>query len=727
MDLTEYVDPFHGNGAIDLPAPRGIAASWFFLKAQTGNTHPGACSPFGMVSASAYSGAYPSGYGLNAPNTHGTVPLRFRDYSASGFTHFHHSGTGMIRTYYNYLRVTPICGGLDRIGVRWSLEKEVARPGYYAATLAGTGITAELAVSGKAALHRYTFSGNGEAQVAVDFSSGGLDFPGMDTYPAEASVEVVSPRAAQGHVLMEGMRLYVYVEAEGVVETCSLWTGVDEARDRSRLSMGPDSLRERKPFGVLFRVPSGVGARVTLRVGFSLRRVEPARRNAWENGDGSFDDVAEATRRRWDQYLSRIIVEGGGEERRRVFYSSLYHSLLKPADFSGESPFWGHGGAFYLDFATMWDQYKTQLPLMLTVYGEHGADAVNSTLDLADHRGRFANCVMLDSDFSRTSNQARSLAHYMITDAFHRKLEGIDWQRAKDLMVADILSPGNRDFLENGLAQPITHTLDLAGASWCVAWIARALGDSDTLRRMGELAGHWRNAYDPATGRLPDGGSYYEGGPWNYSFRLLHDMAGRIALYGSEADFIADLDAFFGYGQPAVVQPTAPDDTQYMDWGRSLNRFEGFNNEPDIESPYDYLYAGRHDRTAEVVRAGMRYMFTTGRGGLPGNDDSGGLSSCYVWNAIGLFPVTGQPVMLIGSPVFDAVTISLGERTFKVEAENNSDENIYVQTARLNGEEIDRAYLSVDELVSGGVLTLKMGPQPGKWARGSRPPSFPLL
>ena len=165
-------------------------------------------------------------------------------------------------------------------------------------------------------------------------------------------------------------------------------------------------------------------------------------------------------------------------------------------------------------------------------------------------------------------------------------------------------------------------------------------------------------------------------------------------------------------------------DREAMARGFALNRFEGYNNEPDIETPYGYLYAGRHDRCAEVVRAGMRYMYTTGRGGLPGNNDSGGLTSCYVWNAVGLYPVAGQPVYLIGSPIFDAASLQLGEKRFTVETVDNSAENLYVQRAALNGREIDRAYLGVEEVHAGGTLRLEMGHTPSGWARDKRPPSY---
>lgn len=156
----------------------------------------------------------------------------------------------------------------------------------------------------------------------------------------------------------------------------------------------------------------------------------------------------------------------------------------------------------------------------------------------------------------------------------------------------------------------------------------------------------------------------------------------------------------------------------------TYNRFEGFNNEPDMETPVAYVYAGRHDRTAEIIRAGMRYMFTSGRGGLPGNNDSGGLSSCYVWNAIGLFPVSGQPVMLIGSPIFDSVTMRLPRVELTVITENNSDTGIYVREASFNGKSLNRAYLTMDEFLGGGVVKLQMSEKPCGWATHEVPPSF---
>jgi putative alpha-1,2-mannosidase len=735
-DLTSYMDPFFGNGTIDLPEPQGIAATWFFIKAQTGNTHPGACAPFGMMSVCAYSGAYPTGYGLNAPNTHATPPRCHDRLLASGFAHLQQSGTGAIGSYYNYVRVTPLAdassaGDLAQLGALWPLEEEQARPGYYAATLGGAGIRAELVATSRVALHRYSFAQApahmGAPRVIVDCSNGGLQFPNRRTIPTEAEIAVVSPRAAQGFIVMEGLPIYFHVECDldgGAV----LWRGNREWIAQERLSLPHIAEQGFSPFGVAFGGASKTPTVAEVRVGLSMRGVERARQYVDQVRDKAFDRVAHETRRAWNAYANRVQVSGGTEAQREVFYSSLYHSGIKPADWCAESPYWDDtspsGDAFYVDFATMWDQYKTQLPLLLSLYPEHGRGAINSLLALAEHAGRFPNGFILNADLDQFDNQARSLAHMAIADAYYRRLEGVDWHRALNVMLADLRHERNDDFFTKGLVYPVTHTLDLAQACHCMAQIARGLGEAAVYAERMDHSARWRNAYDRGTGRLIEA-EYYEGGLWNYSFRLLHDMAGRIALYPSEADYIADLDCFFGYGQPPVIQPAVPGDRAYMRWGHSLNRFEGYNNEPDIETPYGYLYAGRHDRAAEVVRAGMRYMYTTGRGGLPGNNDSGGLTSCYVWNAVGLFPVTGQPIYLIGSPIFDAASLQLGDKTFTVEARNNSTENIYVQSATLNGRVLDRAYLGVEEVHRGGTLTLEMGPKPSGWASEHRPPSYP--
>ena len=200
----------------------------------------------------------------------------------------------------------------------------------------------------------------------------------------------------------------------------------------------------------------------------------------------------------------------------------------------------------------------------------------------------------------------------------------------------------------------------------CTAKVARALGDKRLADELEARSRLWVNAFDPVTGLLRDS-EFYEGGKWNYSFRLLHDMRARITLAGGDAAFVDMLDAFFGFGAAAVTQPGRRPTPTEMVAGYGLNRFEGLNNEPDVEVPWAYHYAGRPDRTAEIVHAALTWQFGTGAGGLPGNDDSGGLSSWYVWASLGLFPLAGQSLFLVNAPAFGHATLRVDGGEFVVE------------------------------------------------------------
>jgi putative alpha-1,2-mannosidase len=304
---------------------------------------------------------------------------------------------------------------------------------------------------------------------------------------------------------------------------------------------------------------------------------------------------------------------------------------------------------------------------------------------------------------------------------------GIDWDWALCQMDTDLRRTYGEDYVLRGLAEPITHTLDLAFGYECTAKVARYVGDMQLATQFEGLASQWVNAFNRTDGLLVDS-TYYEGGKWNYSFRVLHDMRTRIGLAGGEGEFISLLDHFFGYGAKPVKQlgelPSAAD----LAAGYALNRFEGLNNEPDMEAPWAYHYAGRPDRTAEVVHAAVNNMFGLGRGGLPGNDDSGGLSSWYVWASLGLFPVAGQSLYLINTPSFAESGITFAGEELLIDTSGFVEPvaggpTQYVQFATFNGETLDRTWLTARELHRGGHLRLQLGPQASGWGNTTRPPS----
>lgn len=732
--MIEAVDPFIGTGATDLPNPIGLAATWWWPKPQVGNTHPGAVTPFGMVSAGAYSGAYPTGYGIHQLNTEG-IPAPLRDrLEASGFTHFQQSGTGAIRRYYNYVRVTPMLDPLDELGASWPITDEVAEPGYYAATLASR-IRCELTVGPKSAVHRYTFPAHDDARLVVDLSQGGLDIEHGRTLPLRAHLQMVAPGVAQGEIVVEGVPLAVHIECDSPEFRQMLWYDRRLMPGSTRLDFDyirPTTLR---PFGLLVMGPTAPGQSVELRMGFSLRGVDQAEANLrldtgpLEAADhGWFDAQRAATRRAWRSGLDAIRIEGASTERREVFATALYHSLIKPCFARDESPFWSADGAFVFDLSTMWDIYRTQLPLITMLDPARASELAVALLTICEREGNLPIGYRMAKGADRFSRQASALAHTFLADLCELGIGGIDWEWALVHMHSDLRRNAGEEFLERGIVHPISHHLDVTYGYHCTAKVARVLGDTVLADEFDRHATAWTAAFGD-DGLLVDS-TFYEGGRWNYSFRLVADMAGRIALAGGEAHFVEMLDAFFGYGADPVKQLGVDPDRVDVEAGYALHRFEGLNNEPDMEAPWAYHYAGRPDRTTEIVHGIVHNQFGRGRGGLPGNDDSGGLSSWYVWASLGLFPVAGQNLFFVNAPSFARTDLSVGAAGFAIETRGFVEPAAdlppqYVQAVTLNGERLDRSWITGNELHAGGSLVIELGPVPSDWATSTRPPSSP--
>ncbi|WP_062379681.1 glycoside hydrolase domain-containing protein [Demequina pelophila] len=728
--MYDDVDPFIGTQATSLPAPTGLAAAWWWPKPQVGNTHPGACYPLGMVSACAYSGGYPTGYGLYDLSTEG-VPTRLHEGPvASGFTHFQQSGTGAIRKYYNYFRVTPMVEPLDELDRFWGLEEESARPGYYAATL-DNGIEAELTAGPKSVIHRYRFPAHPNARIVVDFSTGGLEIPYGGTLPLRASLEWVEPGIAQGEIVVEGVPLAVYMECDAEQWRQMLWYDRRLMPAGTRLDL--DSIRPTtvRPFGLIWAGTAEEGEAVELRIGFSLRGVEQARRNLHKDmGElGSFQSRHASTREQWRHLFEAVQVETDDDERRQVFATALYHSLIKPCFAPDESPFWTQRGPFVFDVSTMWDIYRTQLPLLTALLPHRAVEFANAMLSIGEQEGNLPIGYRMARGSDRFSRQGSALLHPLLADLAHLGLGGIDWDWALVHMQTDLRRSYGEEYLLQGYAQPMSHTLDLSFGYWCAGVIAEMLGDRALVNENVDLAGRWVNAFDPETGLLRDS-TYYEGTKYNYSFRLMHDMRARIALAGGDARFVALLDAFFGFGADAVVQPGERPASAEMAAGYALGRFEGLNNEPDMEAPWAYHYAGRPDRTAEVVHHIVHQQFGPGRGGLPGNDDSGGLSSWYVWASLGLFPVAGQNIFLLHPPAFASARMRMARGELHIVCEGFTEPRRggpaqYVRSVTLDGSPVESSWIAGSELHLGGELRFVLGDSPSDWGRDRRPPSTP--
>lgn len=669
--VASFVDPFWGCGATQSPPSEGMARGWNWEKAQTGNTHPGATTPFGWVSVCAYTGGYPTGYGRYFVSSGGTPRAVYPGQRSYGFTHFHQSGTGWIGKFYNYFLFVPHSDGAA-LGKASRLVDEAASPGWYSATLADYGASFELAAAPFAACHRYRF-GNGGGRLRIDTTKGGLsdeylrrpNYKGTD-FPTQYEVRQTDGGKWQGRIRARGRDIFFAVLTDAVkLRSSSCKNGVVE---------------------ILFAESVAETA-----IGFSLADEAEAVRRAGEAASAGFDALRHTASESWNHALGRVRVRFSDHRLVSRFYSALYHSMVKPVNC-------GNG---WLDFATFWDMYKTQLPLALSVAPDAGRGITEHLLSTIERHGFAPVWQLMDDKMSPRDGQATALPVYTLADAFFRGiLNKSDYSRLKEAM---------RRELENGTdisKMSPTHALDLAGAYGAVAFVAEACGDAKHAEEMRKLSAVWKSVYDQETGLLVEKKWYYEGNHWNYSFRPHPGMNERVALAGGAEGFARLLDRFFCVGRDF------PEWSPQKDRIRRMGAFEGLNNECDMEAPFAYLWCGRPDRMAEVVDLVRLCRFADGEGGLPGNNDSGGTSAWYVWSCLGIHPLPGTPYYLLGSPAIESAEIDFADGTLKIVVERESAKSIYPAGFRFNGRDFREAWLPVRELEKDGKLVFRLKDKP---------------
>ena len=664
------VDAFWGSGAVASPPSEGMARGWNWLKAQSGNTHPGAVMPFGWVSACAYSGNYSSGYGRIGVSGRGPAPIIDARRMAKGFTHFHHSGTGYIHIFYNYFLFTPSAPNAET-SVLSRLDDERAEPGYYAGTLTDYGCSFELAARPFAACHRYAFPA-GRGRIRIDAKQCGLMRRcRMSTNYVEkvesCAVRETAPGRWDGVSRIYGLDFRFSVRAKAKIVSASCADGVIELTTE--------------------------GERAETAIGFSLVSSAEAASRADEAIADGFDASRRTAAAAWEKALSRIRATFADARDRRLFYTTLYHSLVKPVD----------TGAGVMDFSTLWDVYRTQMPLVLSTQPDFARRMLMGILDETERRGYFPIERLMRANEPLDNGQAAALSTYVLADGFFRGvLTAADYPRLSCAFAAQFAATD----LARGRSP--TYALDFSGALRAAAFVAEACGDAASAADWRARAKVWRTVYDPATGYLVNNDKvfYYEGNFRNYSFRAHPGMAERVALAGGQKSFASMLDDFFRVGYEAT------------DWNPARDRetregyFEGLNNESDMDTPYTYLWCGRPDRTAEIVDLIRRCRFAEGEGGCPGNNDSGGTSAWYVWASLGVYPFTGAPYYLLGSPSVESAEVDFAKGTLRIDVERESARSIYPAGYVFNGREFREPWLSVSALERGGRLVFRLRDRP---------------
>ena len=672
MDL-KYANVFYGNGETDRFIKEGLASKWFYIKALCGNTTPHAVLPFGKISVGAYSGGYPSGYGTHYPNSCGGIKKLDDTHKIRGFSHLHQSGTGAMQFYYNYAIVTPFYGDMAEIYNFHPLDRESAVPGYYEAEF--NNIICKFTVTRNTAIHNYKFKNNG-GRLAVDFSNDGLHKIFDEHFRGKVemkSFEVTDNDIVCFEGIFSGIKLYFATEVK-----------------ESKAILVDDKM---------IAIFDFEGYEAELRLSYSTVSMKAAIENI-RNSDKTFEETALDASETWKMHLSAIEIETDDEELKEKFYSNFYHTIVKPVDMTGESIL-GVTGDCISDLATFWDQYKTQLPLVMLTFPEMGKKVADCIVNISRTFNKLP-CSFGMSDIFPCEEQGKMFGIFILLDAYYAGL--IKKEVIDECIERELASEDYDEFKKSGTFPRYTHIIDVTDACLNVANIT----DNKELKEcLLSLAQNWKNAYD-SDGLMSEKSPYYEGDRYTYSFRLQSNMQDRIDIAGGRNRFIKLLDDFFGYNGESVEQITELDAYEKID-SKHYHRFEGFNNECDMETPYAYIFAGRHDRLCEIVHASVNDSFGLGKGGLPGNNDSGGLSSCFMWNVLGIFPRSGAGEFLLGCPHVKKAKIKLAEgKLLEIEAHNLTSDNFYVNKVTFNGDEIKDFRIKTEKILNGGKLEFFM-------------------
>jgi predicted alpha-1,2-mannosidase len=701
--LTAFVNPFIGT-------------------ASHGHTYPGAAYPFGQIQLSPDNGTqgwdWCSGY-------------NYSDSTLAGFSHLHLSGTGIGDLA--DISFLPVTSEVDfkngeknddfvkRYAGKYSHDKETATPGYYAVTLKNNGVKAEFTVTERAGLHRYTFPEGGKNNLILN-----LGFAINWDKPYKTSLKVVDSLLVTGSRLSTG-----WAADQHVFFAVRFSSPVSKSIINN---VGGDG----RTVGVL-----SFSKKVILaKVGISSVSVE----NALANLDASlpgwnFEATQKAASDAWEKELSKITIQSDDPNQKTIFYTSLYHTMVAPALFSDlNGEFKGVKGDIqkadgykrYTVFS-LWDTYRALHPLFTLTQQPRVNDMVKTMLDNYKQTGILPVWELEGNEtFCMVGNHSISV----IAEALLKGIGDFDRQLAFEAMKATSLHDRDGMGLYDKLGympadkidQSVAKSLEVAIDDWCVGAVARKLGktedaayffkrsesykayyDKETGFMRGKLSnGKWTTPFDPLFSKH-EGSDYTEGNGWQYLWLVPQDVNGLIALLGGKEPFAAKLDQLFNQPTGVTGEQASPDIS-------GLIGAYAHGNEPGHHTTFLFNFCGKAWRTQELNRQIQTTMYKNSTDGLCGNEDCGQMSAWYVLSAVGLYPVNPSDLKYqFGSPIVQEAKIEVAPgKYFTMKAPLASNENKYIREVKLNGQKLDRSYITHEEIMSGGTLEFTMSAMPNK-------------
>ncbi|WP_339740573.1 GH92 family glycosyl hydrolase [uncultured Sunxiuqinia sp.] len=700
-EKIDFVDPYIGSGG-------------------HGHVFVGASVPFGAVQL--------------GPNneTQGWDWCSGYHYSDSiliGFAHTHLSGTGIGDL--GDVLFMPVAGSYTHESdpenpydwkSSYTHAKEVVEPGYYSIYIDRHQVDVELTTSERVGFHKYDFEEGDNSKVIIDLRYG----TGWDQLTS-GLIEQVDETSIRGFRFSRGwandQRVFFNTEFSKEIKRFEIIHSSDER-------------------GVATAIIEFEGAGELLaKTAISPVSMDGAANNlVSEINHWDFEAVKAKAQQQWNRELAKINIETENETDKKIFYTALYHTMIAPSlfndvngDYRGADREVHQNPGFetYTTFS-LWDTYRAAHPLFTLVQPERVNDFVNSMLAIYQEQGKLPVWHLMGNE---TNTMVGYHAVPVIVDAYLKGFDGFDAELAFEAVKAFAMrDERGLDFIKeieyipaDSQVESVARAMEYAIDDWCIAAMAKAMGKTEDFELFAKRAKYYQHYFDESRefmrGKMSDGSwrtpfnpfysqhredDYCEGNAWQYTWLVPHNVEGLVELFGSEEAFITKLDSLFSIESIKVEGASA-------DISGLIGQY-AHGNEPSHHITYLYAYVGQQWKTAEKVREICNTLYSDQPDGLSGNEDCGQMSAWYILSSMGFYPVNpANGYYVFGSPLFDQAEIALPEgKTFTIQTENNSAENIYIQSVELNGESHERSYISHEDIVNGGSLKFVMGPEPNR-------------
>ena len=714
-EITKYVNPFIGTGAID----GGLS----------GNNYPGATSPFGMIQLSPDTS--------EAPNWGDASGYDYNRNTIFGFSHTRLSGTGAS----DLIDITLMPTSSGRTSSAFTHDEEKARPGYYQVMLKDEGINAELPTTQRNGIHRYQYPAGKDAEIILDMDHS-ADKGSWGRRIINSQIRILNDHAVEGYRIITGWaklrKIYFYMEFSSPILTSTL-------RDGGRVHENTAVINGTNLHGC-FRFGQLNGKPLTCKVALSSVSMENARQNMEQEAPHwDFDRYVAAADADWEKQLGKIEVKGT-EVQKEIFYTALYHTMIQPntmSDVNGEymaadytTRKVANNETHYTTFS-LWDTFRASHPLYTLLEPERVTDFVKSMIRQYEYYGYLPIWQLWGQDnYCMIGNHSIPV----ITDAILKGIPGIDMEKAYEAVYnSSVTSHPNSPFEvwekygfmpENIQTQSVSITLEQAFDDWCVAQLAAKLNKDADYQRFHKRSEYYRNLFHPKTKFFQSkndkgewiepfdpyqyggngGHPFTEGNAWQYFWYVPHNIQALMELTGGTKAFEQKLDTFF----------TSTYKSEQMN--HNASGFVGqyaHGNEPSHHVAYLYNFAGQPWKTQKYVSHILNTLYNNTSSGYAGNDDCGQMSAWYVFSAMGFYPVNpADGRYIIGSPLLDECTLKLaGNKEFRIRTIRKSPEDIYIQSVTLNGKKHKDFFITHQDIMNGGTMVFKMGKKPSGWGK----------